>query len=157
MAHLEQNLYISNTKPEVQHEVMSGAHEAVIGQVEASNAPVFDTYMDEKFAHIKESYEPKVMQPADLILEETKHVHEYFGGEEVGSATATYMVELKNCKQEILRIEEEIAKYAGGSFLEKITHYIASRDLESAWKDAIRKKKTLEGKLSQQQNGAVYH
>lgn len=154
MRHLEQSPYIST--PSIANEVMNGAHEAVIKQAEASNAPVFDTYMNER-GYIEKSYEPRVVQSADPILEETKHVHEYFGGEAAESATITYMTELNNCKQEILRIEKEISKYAGSSLLEKITHFIAGHDLENAWKNEIRKKKTLEGKLSQQQNGTIYH
>lgn len=152
MRPLEQSPYVSTSS--VANEVMHGAHEAVIEEAEASNAPVFDTYMDEG-RHIEKSFGPRVVQSTGL--EETKHVHEYFGGEAVESATITYMTELNNCKQEILRIEKEISKYAGSSLLEKITHFIAGHDLENAWKNAIRKKKTLEGKLSQQQNGTIYH
>ena len=154
MRHLEQSPYAPIQPVEI--EVIKGAHEAIIEQAEASNAPVFDTYMDEGI-HGEKSYEPMVGQSIDPILEETEHVRKYFGWEEEESATVTYMTELNNCKQEILRIEKEISKYAGSSLLEKITHFIAGRDLEDAWKKEIYKKKVLEGKLSQQQNGIIYH
>jgi hypothetical protein len=70
--------------------------------------------MDEGI-HGEKSYEPMVGQSIDPILEETEHVRKYFGGEEEESATVTYMTELNNCKQEILRIEKEISTYAGRS------------------------------------------
>lgn len=152
MRYLEQSPSLPTQS--IANEAMNGAHEAVIEQSEASNASVFDTDMDEGVPTEK-SFGPRVVQSTDL--EETKHVHEYFEGEAIESATITYMTELNNCKQEILRIEKEISKYAGSSLLEKITHFIAGHDLENAWKNEIRKKKTLEGKLSQQQNGTIYH
>lgn len=152
MERFEQNQYIS--KPNISQEIISGAYEATT-QMEAANSPDFETRMDES-APITNVSEADMERSRNISFEETAQIPQYFNSDS-GEAIIAYMTELDNCKQEILRIEEEISKYAKSSLLEKITHFIAGHDLETAWKNEIHKKKILEGKLAQQQNNTIYH